>query len=179
MGGARRKYTKELLADLVAQSYSVAEVLRRLGLHQAGGTHAHISRTIKAFEIDTSHFAERPQPNGAAKRRLHADEILVRLLPGSKRRHPYLLKRALVEIGRAYACVACGNKGTWNGQDLLLEIDHIDGDYHNNEAWNLRFLCPNCHSQTESFSGRSRNKYVEQTGQLMLFGTVRGMPPTP
>ena len=46
------------------------------------------------------------------------------------------------------------------GQQLQLVIDHIDGDYHNNEASNLRFLCPNCHAQTESFAGRSKNKYA-------------------
>ena len=43
---------------------------------------------------------------------------------------------------------------------LRLEVDHIDGDYHNNLAENLRFLCPNCHTQTDNFSGRSRGKYA-------------------
>jgi hypothetical protein len=43
---------------------------------------------------------------------------------------------------------------------LRLEIDHIDGDYHNNLAENLRYLCPNCHTQTGNVSGRSRGKYA-------------------
>jgi hypothetical protein len=48
------KYTRELLQEVVKESYSVAQVLRKLGLRQAGGTHSHLSRRIKAFGIDTS-----------------------------------------------------------------------------------------------------------------------------
>jgi len=60
----------------------------------------------------------------------------------------------------------CGVDGTWQCQPLSLDIDHIDGDFLNNEIDNLRFLCPNCHRQTPNFAGRSRGRYTEQaTGQ--------------
>jgi 5-methylcytosine-specific restriction endonuclease McrA len=178
MGGPRRKYTKELLADVVARSNSVAEVLRRLDLSPAGGTHAHISRTIKAFAVDTSHFGSKPYPNGAERRRRSPEQILVRQAPGSRREKPRMLQRALIESGRLYECGSCGVDGTWRGAPLRLEIDHVDGDFHNNEAWNLRFLCPNCHSQTDTFAGRSRGKDAAQDGQLCLFMTP-GPPPSP
>ena len=164
----RRKYTEELLRDAVSRATSVAGVLRSLGLAEAGGTHAHLSRTIKAMGIDTSHFV-RHQGSGAHRRR-KPDDLLVRIIPGSRRTKPYQLKRALLEIGRAYRCALCGNDGTWRGEPLNLEIDHADGDCHNNEAWNLRFLCPNCHAQTDSVAGRSRGKLVNRAGQLSLFG---------
>ena len=51
-----RKYTKELLEPLVEESTSIAQVIRKLGLKQAGGTQAHVSRRIKEYELDTSHF---------------------------------------------------------------------------------------------------------------------------
>jgi 5-methylcytosine-specific restriction endonuclease McrA len=176
MGRSRRKYTKELLTDIVARSNSVSDVLRRLDLALAGGNHAHISRTIKAFGIDTSHFHSKPH-NGSERRRRTAVEILVRLPRGSRRQKPSKLLRALLETGRTYECEVCGVVGTWLGAPLRLEIDHVDGDYHNNEAWNLRFLCPNCHSQTDNFSGRARGKYVDEEGQLSLFGTLAPWPP--
>jgi 5-methylcytosine-specific restriction endonuclease McrA len=153
-----RKYTDEVLGRAVAESTSIAGVLRYLGLNQAGGTHSHISRMIKSFGLDTSHFVR--HRNGSAGRRLRPDEILVRIPYGSKRTKPPLLRRALQEIGRAYECALCRNPGEWRGGPLRLEIDHIDGDYHNNLATNLRFLCPNCHTQTDNFSGRSRGKYT-------------------
>ena len=65
----REKYTEEILRDAVAHATSVARgVLENLGLNQAGGTHAHISRMIKKFEIDTSHFVR--YQNGSAHKRL-------------------------------------------------------------------------------------------------------------
>ena len=71
-----------------------------------------------------------------------------------------MLKRALVEIGRPYACEACSNDGSWLGLPLTLEVDHIDGDFLNNLAENLRFLCPNCHRQTPNFAGRGKGRFV-------------------
>ena len=172
MGRGYRKYTEDVLRDAVKRSTSVAGVLRYLDLNQAGGTHAHISRMIKAMGIDTSHFV-RHQGSGAHRKR-SPEDIFVRLIPGSKRTNPPLLRRALLEIGRPHICETCGNNGSWRGKPLRLEIDHIDGDYHNNESWNLRFLCPNCHTQTDDFSGRSRGTFVNSSGQLALFRTVRG-----
>lgn len=151
------KYTREVLAEAVALSTSVAGVLRHLGLNQAGGTHAHISRRIKRFGLDTSHFIR--FQNGAHRLRLSPDDLLVRRERGAPRAKPPLLKRALLEIGRPYLCEGCGNNGTWQGRRLGLEIDHVDGDFHNNERENLRFLCPNCHALTENWCGRSKGKY--------------------
>src|SRR5687768_11451679 len=114
MVGTYRKYTFELLLDAVEQSTSVAGVLRYLGLNQAGGTHSHISRTIKRFEIDTSHFVR--YQNGAAHKRFTADQILVRVPRGSRRTRPRLLRRALDEVGVSRACVACGTGESWQGR---------------------------------------------------------------
>ena len=48
-------------------------------------------------------------------------------------------------------CYACGLKEVWNGKHLRLEIDHVNGDCCDNRLSNLRMLCPNCHSQTETY----------------------------
>lgn len=156
--GTRRKYTEEMLRDAVIASTSVAGVLRHLGLRPTGGAHAHISRTIKTFGIDTSHFGLY-NAFAHSSRRLLPEDILVRLSPGARRAKPPMLTRALIESGVAYRCAACGCDGTWQGLPLTLEVDHIDGDYLNNLLPNLRFLCPNCHRQTPNFAGRSRGKH--------------------
>jgi hypothetical protein len=156
--GTPRKYTEEILAPAVRESTSVAGVLRHLGLRPTGGAHAHISRTIKALGLDTSHF-RLYNPSSHSSRRLRPEEVLVVLPVGSPRARPPLLTRALIESGVRYVCTTCGCDGTWQGLPLTLEVDHVDGDYRNNRLENLRFLCPNCHRQTDNFAGRSRGKF--------------------
>lgn len=65
-------------------------------------------------------------------------------------------KRIIDECLLPYICNICECR-TYNGKFLKLQIDHIDGDRTNNELDNLRFLCPNCHSQTDTYCGRNLN----------------------
>jgi predicted RNA-binding Zn-ribbon protein involved in translation (DUF1610 family) len=74
--------------------------------------------------------------------------------------HPYfqtgkVRKKILQEKAFEYVCVECGIS-EWNGKKIALQLDHIDGDSSNHRKENLRFLCPNCHSQTDTWCGRNK-----------------------
>ena len=153
------KWTRDVLEPVVARSTSVNEVLRRLGLDPVGGHHTNISRRIKAYGLDTSHFTPvvRTERQRYNQRRRTAEEILVedtsahaRRVPGSR------LKRALREQGVEERCALCGIEPVWLGEALPIEVDHIDGNWRNNRIENLRLLCPNCHSTTDSYRGRAK-----------------------
>ena len=58
---------------------------------------------------------------------------------------------------REYKCSCC-NISEWNNKPIVLEVDHIDGNSENNRPENLRFICPNCHSQTDTYKARNIGK---------------------
>ena len=78
-------------------------------------------------------------------------------------RDPRILKRYLTEK-HGNNCFICGQVDSWNDKPLSLQLDHIDGNSDNNALPNLRVLCPNCHSQTETFGAKGRgNRYKKIT----------------
>jgi hypothetical protein len=137
----RHKYT-------VSQSTSIAGVLRLLNIPAAGGSHTHIKNRIQAAGLSTDHFLGQGHTKGKRSfNRKLVEDILVLEPEGSSRSKPTYLRRALDESGIPYLCAFCENNGTWNDASLVLEVDHIDGNWLNNVLSNLRYLCPNCHSQ--------------------------------
>lgn len=65
------------------------------------------------------------------------------------------LKKCLKET-REYVCIVCHNNGTHNNIPLTLQMDHVDGNSDNNLPNNLRWLCPNCHSQTPTYAFKNK-----------------------
>lgn len=72
-------------------------------------------------------------------------------------------KRRLFREGVLVERCICGQGPTWHGQRLVLQLDHINGDRTDNRLENLRILCPNCHSQTLTFTGRNHGRYLTET----------------
>ncbi len=145
----RSKYTKEILEEAAKNCKSVAEVCRYIGTSYEGSMHTHIKKQLKKHEIDISHFLGKAAhagkfQTGKCKRRT-ADEILT--ANKSCREKGYILRRALLDIGIKYQCYICDNNGFWRNKPLMLEVDHINDNWQDCRKENLRFLCPQCHSQ--------------------------------
>lgn len=75
----------------------------------------------------------------------------------------------------SYKCAECGID-TWNNKSIVLELDHIDGDAHNCKLSNLRLLCPNCHSLTSTYRGRSINTGKKKVSDEELIVSLRESP---
>lgn len=79
-----------------------------------------------------------------------------------------ILKLKLLE----YICDVC-SLTEWNGKSIVLDLDHIDGNNRNNQLKNLRFLCPNCHSQTDTYKGRNINNGLKKVSDSILIESLK------
>ncbi len=151
-------YTETTLKKAVESSSSFSDVLRYFGKGVSSGSlYSHIVSKIRRFGIDTSHFVNRHSKRGTSPRRISAVLRLVHNPDLTKRVRSSILRRSLIETGRLHECSVCGQEPSWRGYPLVLQVDHINGDWKDNTPENLRFLCPNCHSQ-ESLTHEARNR---------------------
>jgi hypothetical protein len=152
---------EDTLRALIPRASSYADVMRGLGLAVTDTNHRRVRRAAARLGLDTSHFQrrawgkpEKPAPAPIAHR------VLVVLSEHAGRTNRTQLHRALTEVGVPYACASCGNTGEWLRQRITLQIDHINGDWHDNRRENLRYLCPNCHALTETWCRRKEPKHL-------------------
>lgn len=150
-------------------SSKLSDVLRALGVEGNGRNREVILSLIEEYKLSMDTFKENVQKRrdnqyvskrlspGSKKRRqnLPLSEYLVegdRILPGSVKKR--IFKEGILEA----KCSCCGQLPEWNGKPLQLQVDHVNGNPKDNKIENLRVLCPNCHSQTDTWSGRNITK---------------------
>ena len=142
----RTKIEKQKIIEVCNRSESMAKAASELGIH---------FNTLKRLAIEYGCY----QPNQALKGvskpidpKIPLDEIL-------NGKHPHfqtfklknrMLKEGIIEN----ICSECGID-SWNGTCLNMELDHIDGNKYNHNLINLRLLCPNCHSQTDTYRAKN------------------------
>lgn len=143
---------KEVLEELVKSSVSKREILRKLNIVGAGGNYKTLDKYLKLYEIDTTHFTGSAWNQGDNFKpfglKMELESILIE---NSTYSNSSTLKKRLYREGlKTPKCENCGIE-KWLEKELSLELDHINGINTDNRINNLRILCPNCHSQTETF----------------------------
>jgi hypothetical protein len=145
----------ELFARAVRESTSIAGVLRTLGVTISGWYYLRVHRQVARDGPDTSHWLGKGHLRGRThtfSKSMPLDTILVQC---STYADTGQLKRRLIRSGLLRdVCAACGVT-EWQGRKLVLQLDHVNGIGDDHRLENLRLLCPNCHSQTETYCGRN------------------------
>lgn len=144
------KISKETLIAFVKESTSFSDLLLKIGLINKGGNYKTVRQRLIEDKIDFSNIIHRhivvPIPNKIPNEELFIENC---------KHHRHIVKKAILrERLIINKCAICGQAPIWNNKPLSLVLDHVNGEPNDNRLENLRFLCPNCNSQTETFTGK-------------------------
>ena len=146
--------TKEKMKEILSKSKSMREVILYFGLSPNGsGGYRSIKNKILSLGLEVPKYNYK---GDGVKRNKLSDESV--FCENSQYSRFHLKKRIVEKKLIEYVCCFCGNNGFWNEKKISLHLDHINGINNDNRLDNLRFLCPNCHSQTETYGGKVNRK---------------------
>lgn len=146
---SKRTWTNEQLIEAVKESATYMEVARKLGLTNYGANSKTIKKYITELNLSIEHFLSMGEQLKLARAQIKKkslDEIFS--VNNVDRKY---IKRVVIEHKLlTYECAKC-HITEWQGEQLSLHLDHINGINNDNRLENLRFLCPNCHSLTDTY----------------------------
>lgn len=155
-------FTPAELQELLDTSDSYKDVLIKIGLVGKGRNCDTLKKIIKEYGLDETQLnLNRKRLFSKCSDYAHKSTIIpIEDILNNNISKPYsstkLLKRLIKDGYKEYKCEICG-LFDWLGKPISLQLDHIDGNHYNNNLSNLQILCPNCHSQTDTFAGRNVN----------------------
>ena len=143
------KLSEEEIKSAISESRTFTEALIKLGCSANDGCNRKVfSQYVKDHNIDTSHFNKGIE-------RWNDDEIFVE---NSVTSHSMMRKHYKKGNYSEYKCSICRQEPFWNGKPLVLTLDHINGINNDNRLENLRWICPNCDRQLNTYGSKRKKQ---------------------
>ncbi len=135
------EYSKDEMIEIIKECNNMNHIINILQLHRS--YYRYIKKFINDNNINTDHF----------KNEAKSSPIETNLVIGTKHISSKIIKQYLIRNNIVKEqCSVCNILSFWNNKPLTLQLDHINGNHYDNRVENLRLICPNCHSQTETFT---------------------------
>ncbi len=152
----KREYAIDKLIENADKCVNMLDLCHRMGIKNVGGEdYREVRNLAKELGIELK-FSFKKTPKKRKSVKLPHEKIFVK---NSTISTTNLKKIILRDKLKEYKCEnpECGIS-EWHGKPISLQMHHINGDHHDNRLENLQFLCPNCHSQTDTYAGRNTGK---------------------
>ena len=143
------RVSEEDLLTTLNQSKHYSETAQNLNISRGG-----LMRKLRKMgNINTKHFIR------SKGRPYSLEDIFIENSPATR----YVIRRCILQHNLLeHVCAECGLGTIWDEKPLTLHLHHINGNEHDNRLENLTWLCPNCHSQTSTYTGRKRGLKDDQ-----------------
>lgn len=151
-----RNISDEDLQKLINESTSISAILVILGINSQNGYYQQLIRD--RISLGDFNFEKMTINHNELMKRSNVIKNQLEFTINSKSHRGGIKKYILANNLIAHICSECGNDGWHNGKKLVHDLDHINGIRNDNRLENLRFLCPNCHSQQPTSNGKNRIK---------------------
>lgn len=171
--GYFENYSQQEIAQIVRLSTSYKDFARKIGYSNSpsGDTIKAIKEKLASY--DTEHFTTN---NKIVVERTVENTFIVNSTASQKS-----LRKLYYEGNyTSYQCAICGQLPIWQGKELTLILDHIDGINNNDVLDNLRWVCPNCNQQLETTGSKNPNRkiiakkyYCQDCGKEISKNSVR------
>jgi len=135
------------LREAALNSRSLRELLTHLGYSYSGFNVEKVKYWAEFYSIELPVWSPKDRANRLSDEKLFC---------ANSKAHRGSVKQRLRDLGHEFVCRDCGVDEEWNGKPLSLQLEHTNGISNDNRIENLALLCPNCHSQTETFAGRNK-----------------------
>lgn len=153
--------SKEQYIDLVNKCNSFSEMLRELKSVITGSNIKTLKKVLNEYNIDYSKIKSGLNSNKGRKFikiKYTNDQLFTE---NSTHARQMIKKRIIKEKLIPHKCAICGQEPIWNGKELVLVLDHINGINNDHRLENLRFLCPNCNAQQDTFCGKNSKTKIK------------------
>ncbi len=150
------------LENIIKNSKTISESIKKLGLRAAGGNYNTIKKYIKKYNIDITHFDGNSVrltklKENTENRKFPLNEILIN---GSSYNRGHLKERLYKEGLKERKCELCGQDEIWNNKKMSLILDHKNGIWNDNRINNLQIVCPNCNATLDTHCGKNKPQKI-------------------
>lgn len=153
------EYSKESLEKIISKNSTLTGILKDLGYVTINGALITMfKKYCSELGISLDLVPSLPKATAAKTR----EEVFCKNSTVTQNTVRRFFKKEKV----AYKCSICGLEPYWNGKELSLTLDHINGDNKDNRLTNLRWVCPNCDRQLPTFGSKNKKN---QKDKIHLF----------
>ena len=146
----------EQIQSIINDSNSISQILGKLNLSKSC-SHYRKLLVQRMDKLDLTNF-ERNQKLSNKFANYYKKYSVDELFCNNSKADIKTIKTKYSIIEPQKNCSICGIACAWNNKKLNLHLDHINGINSDNRIENLRWICPNCHSQTETYTGRNSRR---------------------